>query len=198
RTRQRIHDEAMRLFAERGYAATTVADIARAADIAPRTFFGYFPTKEAVLFEPLDAVVARLEHALADRPHGGTALEELRFAISTEFADHVWWDERHDAALNDAMAETARAATYGLTLEARMTDALAAAVARDLGVEPTDFAPRVVAAAALAAFQRISTGRLDPESEGAAQLDQVIAFVRAGAKAIGIRLPHRPIRAAAP
>ncbi|MGL5849421.1 MAG: TetR family transcriptional regulator, partial [Phycicoccus sp.] len=187
----------LRLFAERGYAATTVADIARAADIAPRTFFGYFPTKEAVLFEPLDALVARLERALLDRPHGGTALEELQFAIRTEFADHVWWDDLHDSALSDAMAETARAATYGLTLEARMTDALAAAVADDLGVASTDFAPRVVAAAALAAFQRIATGRLDPGSEGAAQLDQVIAFVRAGAKAIGIRLPHKPIQSRA-
>ncbi|MGL5930922.1 MAG: TetR/AcrR family transcriptional regulator [Dermatophilaceae bacterium] len=198
RTRQRIHDEAMRLFAERGYSATTVADIARAADIAPRTFFGYFPTKEALLFERLDALVARLEQVLADRPHGGTALEELQFAIRTEFTDDAWWDDRHDAALTDAIADTARAATYGLTLEARITDALAAAVADDLGVASTDFAPRVVAAATLAAMQRISSGRHDPESGGAAQLDQVIAFVRAGARAIGIRLPHRPIEPTTP
>ena len=42
RTREQIIDAAMRLFAERGYHATTITDIATAADVAPRTFFSYF------------------------------------------------------------------------------------------------------------------------------------------------------------
>ncbi|MGL4744863.1 MAG: TetR family transcriptional regulator, partial [Dermatophilaceae bacterium] len=196
--RQRIYDEAVRLFADRGYGATTVADIAEAADIAPRTFFTYFPTKEALLFERLDVLVTRLEQVLADRPHRGTALEELWFAIQAAFAEGMWWDDRHDAVLTDAMTATARATSYGLTLEARMTDALAAAVARDLNVDSTDFAPRVIAAAALAGLQRVSDGRIGPGSTSADQLDQVLDFVRAGAKAIGVRLPRKPIRPAAP
>ena len=44
RTREQIIEAAMRLFAERGYQATTIADIATAADVAPRTFFSYFPS----------------------------------------------------------------------------------------------------------------------------------------------------------
>jgi AcrR family transcriptional regulator len=58
RTRAAIRSEAIRLFAEQGYGATTVEQIADAADVSPSTFFRYFPTKEAVIItDEFDGVI---------------------------------------------------------------------------------------------------------------------------------------------
>jgi len=63
-TRQRLMETALRLFSERGYEATTVKDIATAADVAKGTFFNYFETKEAVLPAIAARRVEQLEEAL--------------------------------------------------------------------------------------------------------------------------------------
>ena len=51
KTRAAIRQHAMRLFRERGYSATTVEQIAAAAEVSPATFFRYFPTKEDVVLQ---------------------------------------------------------------------------------------------------------------------------------------------------
>ena len=58
KTRAAIREHAMRLFTAQGYAATTVDQIAEAADVSQSTFFRYFPTKEdTVVFDRLDPVL---------------------------------------------------------------------------------------------------------------------------------------------
>ena len=79
-----IQGEALRLFAEKGYADTTVEEIADAAAISPRTFFRYFPSKEdVVLWDEYDPQVGEL---LAARPDDEPVAESFR-AIMSESLD---------------------------------------------------------------------------------------------------------------
>src|SRR5215208_7701916 len=66
-TRLAIHDAAMRLFAERGFAGTTVDDIAAASDVSRATVFTYFPTKEEIVFGDASAAVEGLATMLRER-----------------------------------------------------------------------------------------------------------------------------------
>lgn len=74
RTRRAIAGAALRLFAERGYDETTISDIAAAADVSPRTFFSYFPSKDDVVFAEMDERLADVRTQLAERPGGETPL----------------------------------------------------------------------------------------------------------------------------
>lgn len=67
-TGERISHAAMTLFLERGFEATTVDDIAAAADVSKRGFFDYFPTKEDVVAAWQDEFGERLAAAVSARP----------------------------------------------------------------------------------------------------------------------------------
>jgi AcrR family transcriptional regulator len=95
RTRRAIAGAALRLFDERGYEETTISDIAAAADVSPRTFFSYFPSKDDVVFAEMDERLADVRAGLAERPTGETPLatfrrvsEALLQAIAAEEGDY--------------------------------------------------------------------------------------------------------------
>jgi AcrR family transcriptional regulator len=70
RTRRALIDAAVELFERRGYKQTTIADIAAAADVSTRTFFGYFASKEDLLFADGDERVRAALAAIENRaPH---------------------------------------------------------------------------------------------------------------------------------
>lgn len=80
-TRQLLEDVAWDLFSTQGFDATTVQQIADRANVAPRTFFRYFPTKEAVLYPELDGFMERMAEAFAARPADEPAMVAMLNAL---------------------------------------------------------------------------------------------------------------------
>src|SRR4051795_7280322 len=77
-TRRLIADTARRLFAERGFDAVTVAEVARAADVAEKTVFNYFATKEDLFYSGMEAFEDRLLGAIRDRAPGESVIAAFR------------------------------------------------------------------------------------------------------------------------
>ncbi|GAA3358882.1 TetR/AcrR family transcriptional regulator [Saccharopolyspora gregorii] len=93
RTRAGIEEAALRLFTERGFDNTTVEQIAEAADIAPRTFFRHFPSKDAVLFGDSLREQERMHQVLASRPADEHPMRKLAAAMF-DTAERVQADRR--------------------------------------------------------------------------------------------------------
>jgi AcrR family transcriptional regulator len=81
-TRERLTRAAMALFLDRGFEATTLDDIAAAADISRRSFFHYFASKEDVVFTWQEDSTAALVAAVAARPARESMLAAAENAIS--------------------------------------------------------------------------------------------------------------------
>ena len=81
-TRERLTRAAMALFLDRGFEATTLDDIAAAAEISRRSFFHYFASKEDVVFAWQEEITAALIDAVAARPAAESMLTAAENAIS--------------------------------------------------------------------------------------------------------------------
>src|SRR5215211_7662728 len=82
RTRELIAETARRLFAERGFERVTVAEVARAAEVAEKTVFNYFPTKEDLVYWRLESFEEELLEAIREREPGESVLTAFgRFVL---------------------------------------------------------------------------------------------------------------------
>jgi AcrR family transcriptional regulator len=189
RTRQALADAALDLFLERGYDATTIADIAERADVSPRTFFAHHPSKEHVVFCADDRLLEELGEHLAARPAGEGTLDALRRWIVALI------DDEHEAkptgprelARRRLIDETPALAAHGAQMRARFEQVLRTAVATDLGEPPDALRPRLVAAAALAALESVQPptgGPEDTEEAALARVDEALDFLRGGLAAL--------------
>ena len=156
-TRAALEAAALRLFAEQGYDATTVEEIADAADVAVRTFFRYFSSKQDVLFGDVARdITGRLSAALAARPAHEPAVVAVGAALDAMELDN---DEQRRQVL-DRMRLMDKAPELGGTyhlLFQELHDVIAGFVADRAGAAPRDLYPQLVAAAATSAVKATLT-----------------------------------------
>ncbi len=192
-TRRSLRRVALDLVAERGFAHVTVEDIAEAADVSPRTFFNYFPSKEAALFaaDP-DRITALRERVVRQAP-GEPVLDALRMvmvsdarAVADELGelggDPADWLRRMKEARADPHLRAAHAAQMAL-VERAVTEGLA----ERLGTDPErDPYPGLLAAMASGVFRASMT--FWAGSGGTVPLDQLIDLAF---RALADGLPER-------
>ena len=173
RTAAQLEEVALGLFLERGFDATTVDDIAAAAEISRRTFFRYYASKEDVLLSDHPRRLAELRAALAARPPSEPILTALRQALMSMTGTY---EEDRERLLLRArvMRGTPSLQARSLMLQRDWEQAVSEMVAEHLGVDAHgDLRPVVVAAATLGATRAAFTVWL--EAGGQSHLPSLVA-----------------------
>ena len=158
RTRQLIAETARRLFAERGFDAVPVAAVARAAEVSEATVFNYFPTKEDLVYQGLEAFEAELLGAVGDRPDGESiAVAFGRFVLQPRgllaAKDEV--SARYLTDVSRMIAASPALLAREQQILARFTASLAELIARDTGATADDVRPWVTAHALMGVHQSL-------------------------------------------
>ena len=144
-TRDAIAATARRLFAERGFDAVTVAEIAAATDVSEKTVFNHFATKEDLVFAGGEARLAQLATAIAQRAPGSSVLDVFRASSEAMLATVA-------SGEGDDRLVVPRIVRDSPTLQKRLAAGweheaatLVAIVAEATGADDDDLVPAVVA-----------------------------------------------------
>jgi AcrR family transcriptional regulator len=154
RTRASIREHALRLFREQGYQATTVEQIAAAAEVSPSTFFRYFPTKEDVILQ--DNMDTLMVEAFERQPAGLSPAAAARAATREMVAsmNPAQWEQfRQTTALTMTVPEVRARAMDEF---ARTIGILADAMAKRAGRSPDDLAVRALAGAIIGVIMSVT------------------------------------------
>ncbi len=193
RTRASLREHALRLFREQGYTATTVEQIAAAAEVSPSTFFRYFPTKEDVVLQ--DDMDDRVLRALARQPPELAPLAAIRAAMREAWNSFTpgEWEQISQGAWLSMQVPEIRARS--MNEFARTINAVAAALAARVGRDPDDVRVRVLAGAVVGVMMAVFLpaqleAATDEEAEAmaadwlgpgsVARIDEALSLLEAG------------------
>jgi AcrR family transcriptional regulator len=158
RTRQLIAETAVRMFVERGFDTVPVAAVARAAEVSEATVFNYFPTKEDLVYQGMEAFEDELLAGVRDRPAGESIVTAFaRFVLRPRgFLGAQDEDSaRFLIAVSKMIAASPALRSREREILARYTASLADLIAEDTAAEPDDLRPWVVARALIGTHQSL-------------------------------------------
>jgi AcrR family transcriptional regulator len=182
KTRASIREHALRLFREQGYQATTVEQIAAAAEVSSSTFFRYFPTKEDVVLQ--DDFDARIFEAFGRQPASMTPIAAIRAAIREAIATltPTEWDQFSQMSELSRTVPDLRART--LDELARTIDTMADALAKRTGRTADDLSVRTYVGAVFGAMLSAMTPDYlagnDAGTETFDRVDEALAMLESG------------------
>ncbi len=187
-TRLAIHEAGMRLFAEHGFAATTIDQIAEAANVSRATVFSYYATKEDIVFGDAPAALDALRAALAPGVPTTAALRDWLLAL----VELGGWIEPELVLQLQLAAEAPPVGARRLALHRALEEIVAEALIAELG--PGRRVPATLAAAALiasmllieetAAERMRASGQPLERDEIDALLNDAVRFAEAGMAAL--------------
>ncbi len=209
--RQQLSDTATRMFLEQGFDAVRVAEIAEACGVSEKTVFNYFPTKESLILDRLEATVASLRAGLAEPGESGVPPVQaaLRILDGELSAMTSWLAAQADPVQAGVMiqrfgaliAATPSLRAHQSDMMDQFTAVAAAILAERAGLSPEDPEPQITATALLGLW-RIQFQALSRYLDGTrtpAQVHQAVtADVRRAAQLINTGLNSLPARRPGP
>ncbi len=188
-TRQHIAATAWELFAARGFDQVSVAEVARAAQVAEATVFNYFPSKEDLFYSRLESFWTRLADAVSARPPGQPVLAAFQAALLAD-GGLLGALESGDPdalarlrAVNQIVAASPALLAREQQVMSRASSDLATRLAIETGAAPDDPRPQVAANALLGVHRTL--------------IDYVRRRVLAGERLAGLPADVRELSAAA-
>jgi AcrR family transcriptional regulator len=183
KTREALEQAALELFEKKGFDHTTIEEIVEACDVSPRTFFRYFPNKEALLLSDADEKCQLLVTGLLGRPAGESPLRSIRESL-VENLTSIEHDRPRMLMQSRIMAETPALRTYKIERQQSWEEAIFQALltreASGLGAGHSTFELRLVASTAVAALRAAVETWLDEGGHVVARVDDAFRRIAAG------------------
>ena len=184
RTRASLREHALRLFREQGYPATTVEQIAAAAEVSASTFFRYFPTKEDLVLQ--DDMDTRMVEALERQPAALGPVAAVRAATREVFGSYTEADLDLIQEIMTLTVTVPEIRARAMDEFARTIRVVSEALAKRSGRPADDLPVRATAGAIVGVMISITIGEGDGWTdrqqigEMFGRIDQALALLEAG------------------